>query len=210
MTRLSHHHPSRGRNRVSINICDTEITSNTTSHTVTAHPVPGQPATWTVSWLPGHVLTRNEAITAMTIAEATATPADPWNTPENQRLNLQSWAAELGLTADEATAMASKPRTRTMDEALHIVASAAARQRARQPVPGLVHDQARHAGPRGQPPHQRPHRRQKPSTRHGSGSSRTAPTATAARTRRSPSSRARPWSSSATSSPKDSRICSGN
>lgn len=102
-------HSARGRNNTSINIYDTEITSNTTTHTATARPLPGQPATWTVTWLLGRVLTRNEAITAMTIAETTATPADPRNAAEDRRLNLESWAAELGLSADEVTEMSSEP-----------------------------------------------------------------------------------------------------
>jgi hypothetical protein len=60
-----------------------------------------------VSWLPGRVLDRNTAITAMTLADTAAKrdlhdrhPLWP---------HIQSWAAELGLTAPEAIAKASQP-----------------------------------------------------------------------------------------------------
>jgi hypothetical protein len=45
-------------------ISDTEMTSDITRHTAT-HTDDG----WTVTWLPGRTLTRDEAITAMTVAE---------------------------------------------------------------------------------------------------------------------------------------------
>jgi hypothetical protein len=52
-----------------------------------------------VSWLPDRGLTRDQAITAMTLAEVIATrdvSVDPW------RLHVEGWAAELYLTADRA------------------------------------------------------------------------------------------------------------
>jgi hypothetical protein len=36
-------------------------------------PVPGEPAPWSVTWLPGRALTRDQGITAMTIVETFAT-----------------------------------------------------------------------------------------------------------------------------------------
>ena len=49
-------------------VTDAEISSNATPHTATAWPVPANPTLWSVAWLPGHALTRDQAITAMTIA----------------------------------------------------------------------------------------------------------------------------------------------
>jgi hypothetical protein len=60
-----------------------------------------------VSWLPGRPLDRNTAITAMTLAE-TAAEAD---LHEGHRLwpHIQSWAAELGLTATDAITRTTQP-----------------------------------------------------------------------------------------------------
>jgi hypothetical protein len=61
-----------------------------------------------VSWLPGRRLNRNEAITAMALAETTSTA----DTSELDRMRpfIQDWADELGLTADQAvTRIAVRP-----------------------------------------------------------------------------------------------------
>jgi len=84
-------------------ISDSEMSSDQTRHT--ARTADGG---WTVSWLPGRVLTRDQAITAMTIAEVVAMHewtidggADPiW-------LHVDSWAAELGISGPHAVAEAS-------------------------------------------------------------------------------------------------------
>jgi hypothetical protein len=62
---------------------------------------------WEVSWLPGQILDRNTAITAMILAD-TAAERD---LHDRHRLwpHLESWAAELGLTAPDAIARASQP-----------------------------------------------------------------------------------------------------
>jgi hypothetical protein len=93
---------------MSTKITDAEMTSDATRHTATAWPVPGEPTGWSVTWLPGRNLTRDQAITAMTIAEAVATHVDdladnasPW------WLHIDGWAAELGITGPEAVAHAS-------------------------------------------------------------------------------------------------------
>jgi hypothetical protein len=85
---------------------DTTMTSDQTAHT--ARQAPGRQHLWEVSWLPGQALNRNSAITAMTLADL-ASEAD---------LNehhlwpfIQSWAAELGLTASDAISRASRPGT---------------------------------------------------------------------------------------------------
>jgi hypothetical protein len=60
-----------------------------------------------VSWLPGRTLDRNTAITAMTLADTAAEPG----LHKSHLLwpHIQSWAQELGLTADAAIAQAAKP-----------------------------------------------------------------------------------------------------
>jgi hypothetical protein len=89
---------------MNLRISDTIMTSDQTAHT--ARHVPGRDG-WEVSWLPGQILDRNTAITAMTVA-ATTGEAD---LHEGHRLwpFIQSWAAELGLTGPEAIARASQP-----------------------------------------------------------------------------------------------------
>jgi hypothetical protein len=60
-----------------------------------------------VSWLPGQILDRNTAITAMTLAGTTA----DGHIREGHRLwpHIQGWAAELGLTGLQAETAASQP-----------------------------------------------------------------------------------------------------
>jgi hypothetical protein len=89
---------------MTLTIYDTTMTSDQTAHT--ARHAPGRNG-WEVSWLPGQVLDRNTAITAMILADTTAeTPLH-----EGHRLwpHIQDWAAELGLTGPEAAAAASQP-----------------------------------------------------------------------------------------------------
>jgi len=99
---------------MSTEITETKMSSDATPHTATARPVPGEPTLWSVTWLPGRALTRDQAITAMTIAETVATHAD--GAEGCWRPHLESWAAELGLSADEATEMASELPARGGDE----------------------------------------------------------------------------------------------
>ena len=63
---------------------------------------------WEASWLPGHALDRNQAITAMTIAETVGHGLEP-----GDRLwpAVGAWAAELGLTGPDAVARAAEPET---------------------------------------------------------------------------------------------------
>jgi hypothetical protein len=104
------------RSGTSTKITGTEMRSDATPHTATAWPVPGGPTLWSVTWLPGRALTRDQAITAMTIAETVTAHPDPQNSTDGRRLNLESWAAELGLSADEAAEMAAAPLARSQDE----------------------------------------------------------------------------------------------
>ena len=89
---------------MTLTINDTAMTSDRTAHT--ARPAPGRQHQWEVSWLPGQILDRNTAITAMILADIAAEPG----LHEGHRLwpHIQSWAQELGLTAPDAIAQASQ------------------------------------------------------------------------------------------------------
>ena len=86
-------------------ITGTTMTSDRTAHS--ARSAPGCQHGWEVSWLPGQILDRNTAITAMTLAG----PAADDDLREGHRLwpHIHSWAAELGLTAPEAITRAAQP-----------------------------------------------------------------------------------------------------
>lgn len=60
-----------------------------------------------MSWLPGQILTRNSAVTAMILADTTV-GRDIRESHRNWPY-IQGWAAELGLTAPEAIARTSQP-----------------------------------------------------------------------------------------------------
>jgi hypothetical protein len=89
---------------MTLTIRDTAMTSDQTAHT--ARHAPSRNG-WEVSWLPGKVLDRNSAITAMILADL----FDEEDLHEDHRLwpHIQGWAAELGLTGPEAVAAASQP-----------------------------------------------------------------------------------------------------
>jgi hypothetical protein len=88
-----------------VTIHDRTMTSDRTAHA--ARLAPGTQHHWEVSWLPGRRLTRNEATTAMTLAEACSTTASP----ERNRLwpPIQGWAGELGITADHVITRITAP-----------------------------------------------------------------------------------------------------
>ena len=86
-----------------ITITDTTMTSPATPHTATATG-----GGWEVSWLPGRTLTRNQATTAMTIADMVGGTGVP-RADDPVWLHLDGWAAELGLTAPGAVARVSEP-----------------------------------------------------------------------------------------------------
>jgi hypothetical protein len=96
-----------------LTIKDTSMTSDHTGHT--ARQAPGRPYEWEVSWLPGQILDRNSAITAMVLADTVAQS----DLREGHRLwpHIQGWAEELGLTGTDAVAQISQPpRDRTLHE----------------------------------------------------------------------------------------------
>jgi hypothetical protein len=88
------------------------ITDEIMRSTDTPHTAQPYGDGWAVTWLPGRVLTRNQAITAMTIAETTGRiPADAGPEAYTGRIwvHLDGWAAELGLAGPEAVVLASEP-----------------------------------------------------------------------------------------------------
>jgi hypothetical protein len=95
-----------------LTITGTEMLSDTTRHTAALVKLPS-PLTgysWQVTWLPGRHLTRDGAITAMTIAEVVASHdliGDPLHVGHHLWVQLDAWAHELGLSGPRALALAS-------------------------------------------------------------------------------------------------------
>jgi hypothetical protein len=80
---------------MTLDITDTDMRSDATAAGAEfrPHAAADGSGAWVVSWLPERLLTRNEAITAMTLAErVTAGQVDG---------QVDSWAAELGLPVSE-------------------------------------------------------------------------------------------------------------
>ena len=92
------HDPHPEVTAMTLTINDTTMTSDQTAHA--ARQAPGPQHGWEVSWLPGQILDRNTAITAMILADTAAEE----DLHEGHRLwpHIQSWAAELGLTGPDA------------------------------------------------------------------------------------------------------------
>ena len=91
---------------MALTITGDHIHGDRTSHTARLVLV-GEDDGWVVSWLPGRLLDRNRAITAMVLAEI----AGAGNPPAGDRLwpHIEGWAAEIGLTAPDALARVSLP-----------------------------------------------------------------------------------------------------
>ncbi len=95
---------------MSVVIRETSMVGDTTAHhaeRIVDDATPHVDAEhWRVTWLPGRVLTRNEAITAMTFAEIvqreTLSHDNEWWP------FLDNWAAELDLTGPDAVARCSE------------------------------------------------------------------------------------------------------
>ncbi len=94
-----------------ITITDTSMSSPVTPHAATATG-----GGWKVSWLPGRTLDRNQAVTAMTIADMVGSKGVP-RADDPIWLHLDGWAAELGLTAPAAVARVSQPPAEHQAEA---------------------------------------------------------------------------------------------
>jgi hypothetical protein len=96
---------------MTLTITDQLMRSPYTQHTAVAWPVPGEPTLWTVTWLPGRNLTREQAEAAMLIAEAVGRiPADAGPEAYNDTFwrYVDSRAAEVGITGADAVARASE------------------------------------------------------------------------------------------------------
>jgi hypothetical protein len=85
-------------------INDTTMTSDQSRHTARYSDHRNG---WEVSWLPGRVMDRNTAITAMTLADAAA--GHELHDRHQLWPHIQSWAGELGLGSTAAATMASQP-----------------------------------------------------------------------------------------------------
>jgi hypothetical protein len=85
---------------MSLRIGEDAMTSQATTHRAWRVSDPTTPAQqWQVSWLPGRALTRNQAITAMTLAENYVVLASAGHAAV-----LAAWAAELDLSPDAVAA----------------------------------------------------------------------------------------------------------
>lgn len=85
-------------------ITDTRMTSDKTTHS--ASLVDAERGLWRLSWLPGRIVTRNQAITGMTLAESLKHDLRP---QDSRWQVLDQWASELGLTGANAVVLASAP-----------------------------------------------------------------------------------------------------
>jgi hypothetical protein len=90
---------------MTLTIQDDNISGDVTRHT--ARRVPGHEHTWQVSWLPGRLVDRNTAITAMVLSEVVAT--DDVNPGHRLWLHIESWSAELGLIAPDTLTWVAQP-----------------------------------------------------------------------------------------------------
>jgi hypothetical protein len=84
-----------------LRISDELITSTDTPHMAWRRPdaAAGERGAWVVSWLPLQLLTKQQALAAMMLAQAASRGIRP---DDQQR--VEGWAHELGLTGSEAIA----------------------------------------------------------------------------------------------------------
>ena len=95
---------------MSIKIDDTSMASDRSPHRADLWPMPGadeSPTMWRVSWCPEKPLGRNEATTAMVLADVIG--KDEPDLSDHHRLFVGGWAAELGMSADEAVRRVRQP-----------------------------------------------------------------------------------------------------
>lgn len=96
---------------MTLTITDQVMRSLDTPHTAYPYP-PAEDGDWYVTFLPGSALTRDQAITAMRIAELVGQiPADAGPEAYSPRFwaLVDAWAPELGLSGRDAVARASEP-----------------------------------------------------------------------------------------------------
>jgi hypothetical protein len=101
-----------------IKITDDSMSSDLSPHSAGLWPMPEageSPTMWRVSWLPERPVGRNEATSAIVLAETVA--ATPDLGPDHRMWGfIDSWAAELGLSAEEAVARVRELPQREMGE----------------------------------------------------------------------------------------------
>lgn len=90
---------------MTLTIKNESISSERSRHT--AAPSPRHEDAWHVSWLPGRLMDRNSAITAMVLADAVA--GDDIHAGHRLWPHIEGWASQLGLRAPDALAWASEP-----------------------------------------------------------------------------------------------------
>ena len=90
---------------MALTINDDSMSGDHTWHT--ARRAPGHQHAWQVSWLPGRLLDRNSAVTAMILADVAG--SGTWYPGDRSWPHIEGWAAELGLTAPDALARISQP-----------------------------------------------------------------------------------------------------
>lgn len=91
---------------MTLKIEDTEITSPDTQHLAVRKSL----TEWRVTWLPHKLLTRNQAITAMTIAATVGASDHEITRTDPIWRHFTGWAAELGIPPEYAARNAAKPR----------------------------------------------------------------------------------------------------
>jgi len=106
---------------MSIKISDGSMRSELSGHSAELWPMPGageSPTMWRVSWFPDRPVGRNEAISALTIAETVSAAPD---IGPGHRLwpHISSWAAELGLSGEDAVARVRESQQREIGELEH-------------------------------------------------------------------------------------------
>ena len=85
---------------MALKITDTEMTSDVTRQAAEYSPNAAADGggAWRVPWLPARLLTQNQAVSAMTIAETVAARAGDDDEFAHWRKHVDGWAAELGVT----------------------------------------------------------------------------------------------------------------
>ena len=89
---------------MTVTINDTTMTSDQTAQTVRQVPTGHR---CEVSWLPGHLLDRNAATTAISLADIAAERG--LHEGHRLRSHIQGWAAQLGQTEHHVVARTSQP-----------------------------------------------------------------------------------------------------
>jgi hypothetical protein len=103
-----------------VEINDRGMRSTTSGHTAQRLAAGG----WVLSWLPGRVLTRNQAVSGLLLADTAGDGLEPG---DSRWPSLDSWAQELGLSGPEAVV-----RVSTTDAVRERIAHGEVQERAEQ------------------------------------------------------------------------------